>query len=601
MSSAGDAQAQILEDFRRLGISRNGTVSKSELSTVLQFLDPKHWTDESVGTLFKAIDTNADDRIDLSEFTAWAFQQEAGALLQAEDRERLQATSQRELAARLQEKRQAEEEEDYRTVQVFVQQLRSIAPRSMPPEKTEAAAKALLAAAGVEDTTEAQRGKGVHKSYLQIMAGIARKIGQVEDLVGLLSEHMVDFEKQDAARRGLAESFSASGVTDGVRWREMMIGSAIGDAFGAGLEFYDGPYIKEKVDGSKWVTERGDPVLDFHYQGPLVKDHYGVGHNYQPGMYTDDCEMTVGLMHALMHDNRTGKLSKDDMIHWWKTEYDKGTGHYLLARIWSLVGVGRNGHGGISTIYNSPVDKWPQLLEAQRRRLARSKCPGNAPPMRALGLAFLPDDLMLQYSIANAESTHPHPKATTATLCIVYAARKFVCDRAPTATIITDVISSLSKLDSGDPAVPDEETMQYLAQVDSLPAPQPVDCDPPWLSAAALETLCGPQPIWKTSEEGGRRPRRVTGLDADAMRTAGCVLWVLKHHVAGRCLDTLLWSMYIGGDVDSAAQLCLAMVGGREGLAFGEPGGLPMHMIEMVEGAEYMIEIADKFASWVSG
>lgn len=57
--------------------------------------------------------------------------------------------------------------------------------------------------------------------------------------------------------------------------------------------------------------------------------------------------------------------------------------------------------------------------------------------------------------------------------------------------------------------------------------------------------------------------------------------------------------MYIGGDVDSSAALCLAMVGGREGLHFGKAGGLPMHMIGKVEGVEYLVETADKFGKWV--
>eukprot|EP00401_Gymnodinium_catenatum_P080264 CAMPEP_0117596608 /NCGR_PEP_ID=MMETSP0784-20121206/74406_1 /TAXON_ID=39447 /ORGANISM="" /LENGTH=144 /DNA_ID=CAMNT_0005398907 /DNA_START=1 /DNA_END=431 /DNA_ORIENTATION=+ len=141
--------------------------------------------------------------------------------------------------------------------------------------------------------------------------------------------------------------------------------------------------------------------------------------------------------------------------------------------------------------------------------------PGNAPPMRALPLAFLPDDLMLRYSMANAESTHPHPKAL--------------------------VVASLRGLDAaGDTDGADEETLRYLERVDALPPPRRLPCEPPFLAADALETLCGPQPIWRTAAEGGTRPRRVTGLEADAMRTAGCVLWLLKHHVAGQPLDTLL-------------------------------------------------------------
>jgi len=488
-------------------------------------------------------------------------------------------------------------EADSQDARGLVQMLIELAPRSMPAENTEAATKALLAAAGVEDTTEAQLGKGVHASCLPIMADIARRVAKVDNIRELVSRHMIDFVEQDEGRRRLAAELNSRSA-DGIRWREMLIGNAIGDSFGAGLEFFDGPYIQKSVDGSKWVCERGDPVLDFGYRGSLAKDHGGAGHNYQPGMYTDDCEMTTGLMHALMDDNRRGNLTKDELIQWWKIEYDKAPSHYLLSRLWALVGVGRNGHGGICKIYNAPLERWPELLQKQRDYVAKSACPGNAPPMRALPLAFLPDHLMLRYSVANAESTHPHPKATTATLCIVLTARRFISDPAPPATLVTGVISALRALETGDPQVPDDETMRYLAQVDSLPPPQPVD-RVPWIADDVLEVLCGPQPIWKSESEGGTRPRRVTGLDADAMRTAGCVLWLLKHHVAGRPLDTLLWSMYVGGDVDSLAALCIAMVGAKEGLRFGQPGGLPMHMIEMVESVEYLVDTADSFGQWV--
>lgn len=474
----------------------------------------------------------------------------------------------------------------------------------MPPEQTEAAAQALFAAAGVEDTAQAQRGKGVHESYVQIMAEIARKVACIEDVRGLLARSTIDFEKQNAVRRQLAAELTASGG-GGARWREMLLGSAIGDAYGAGLEFYDGVDIQKLADGSTWVCQRGDEVLDFNYRGHLEKDHDGAGQNYQPGMYTDDCEMTVGFIHALMQDNGKGKLSKDDLIRWWKAEYDKGQSHYLLARVWGLVGVGRNGHGGIAAVYNAPEESWPELLGVMREKLSKMAYPGNAPPMRALPLAFLPDDLMLQYAIANSETTHPHPKATTASLCIALAARRFVLQRAPPASLISDVVDDLRalcashKMPAAAGVLPDEETLHYLGQVNALAPPQGVDCTPPFLPCAAMETLCGPQPIWKTEEEGGVFPRRVTGLNSDAMRTVGCVLWLLKHHVAGRPLDTLLKSMYVGGDVDSLAALCLAMVGGREGLGFGLPGGLPMHMIETVESAEYLVTTADSFGAWV--
>jgi len=66
----------------------------------------------------------------------------------------------------------------------------------------------------------------------------------------------------------------------------MLLGCAIGDAFGAGVEFRDGRWIHEHVDGSQWVTKRGDPVLPWGYKKDALHESLqpaqdGVGRNFQ--------------------------------------------------------------------------------------------------------------------------------------------------------------------------------------------------------------------------------------------------------------------------------------------------------------------------------
>ena len=56
------------------------------------------------------------------------------------------------------------------------------------------------------------------------------------------------------------------------------------------------------------------------------------------------------------------------------------------------------------------------------------------------------------------------------------------------------------------------------------------------------------------------------------------VLYLLRFHRGPR--DALLTSVHIGGDVDSVAALCLAVVAGMEGLQFGQPRGLPWKLLE---------------------
>ena len=69
-------------------------------------------------------------------------------------------------------------------------------------------------------------------------------------------------------------------------------------------------------------------------------------HRKISGRYTDDAEMTLALTHALRaHAGDLDTLTEDTMVSFWTQEYHKASHSFLLARLWSLVGAGRNGHG----------------------------------------------------------------------------------------------------------------------------------------------------------------------------------------------------------------------------------------------------------------
>ena len=114
--------------------------------------------------------------------------------------------------------------------------------------------------------------------------------------------------------------------------------------------------------------------------------------------------------------------------------------------------------------------------------------------------------------------------------------------------------------------------------------------------------LCGPQPCphTLTLPVGGpgdfAKGRRMHGIYSDAMRTAGVVLYLLTHQRGP--LDVLRASVDLGGDVDSVAALCLGLVGGSQGLRFGEAGGLPWALLEELEGVEYLVSSARGFEAW---
>ena len=103
-------------------------------------------------------------------------------------------------------------------------------------------------------------------------------------------------------------------------------------------------------------------------------------------------------------------------MEYWRKEYDLAKTHFISTWLWGLVGVGRNGHGSIAKVYAGQA-----TLAAVQRLQADRPYPGNAPPMRALPLAFVPPGRRLPMCILNADTTHPHPKARLASYLMATA------------------------------------------------------------------------------------------------------------------------------------------------------------------------------------
>ena len=201
-------------------------------------------------------------------------------------------------------------------------------------------------------------------------------------------------------------------------------------------------------------------------------------------------------------------------------------------------------------------------LSALQARNRTKHYVGNAPPMRALPLAFVPEAKLLLLHRRNADASHPHPKGRLASLAIALAARRFILQRCDRHSLISAVLQDLRRMlteatKQDRQEMEDVEFEPYLQSVDALPPPGPIDqAYTDFLAPTTLEMLCGPQPVWNLPQD----VRVVHGLGADAQRTVGCVLYLLKHSSTGQVLRLLRQSCYIGGDVDSLAALCLAFV-----------------------------------------
>lgn len=179
----------------------------------------------------------------------------------------------------------------------------------------------------------------------------------------------------------------------------LFLGYAIGDAFGAGVEFQYRRWIHQFVDFSQLVNTR-------HLIQGKVDDPKMFTRHYAPWDYSDDTEMTIGTAKALS----SGKVFNEDLlIEYWTREYQHGI---------KLKGYGRNGHGSMRWVYSGEKSV-EEIRQFQRQR----QYPGNAAPMRAVPLGFAPKQHLNRYAIINADATHPHPKARAASIAVARATR----------------------------------------------------------------------------------------------------------------------------------------------------------------------------------
>lgn len=325
--------------------------------------------------------------------------------------------------------------------------------------------------------------------------------------------------------------------------QNLLIGTAIGDSFGAGVEFQDRDWIRKKVDFSCFVNARASIQVPQEQKVLFTQ-------NYKAWDYTDDTEMTIGVFKALVSKV---PFSESLLIQKWEEEYKKGI---------QEKGFGRNGHGSMSWYYSGE-----KTIEEIRSFQKDRPNPGNAPAMRAVPIGLVPPHLINAYAAINAKATHPNINAILASQCIARAAEFFFLRQGSPKEIIAYCMKTIPL---------NEEYLHYLKVVDLLP-------DYNTLTKKDLETLCGAQPIQAPYFLAG-----INGVPSDSKYTTGCVLYLLKY--ASTPFDALRKSVYLGGDVDSVASITTGILAGCMGL-----DSLPAFMLESVEGLVYLKEIGAQF------
>ena len=326
--------------------------------------------------------------------------------------------------------------------------------------------------------------------------------------------------------------------------QDILLAITIGDAFGAGVEFQDRNWIKSNVDFTKFVNARHLINLD-NFDNSLFTE------NYQPWDYTDDTEMTIGLIKALVTQQ---EFSEELLIKYWSQEYQEGI---------QKKGFGRNGHGSMRWVFEGS-----KTIKEVRAFQQNRAYPGNAPASRAVPLGLLAEELITPYAIINADTTHPHPIARASSIAVAQATSFMLSSQNDPKFIIPFCQNHIKDVD--------QETFSLLSKVDLLPPPEQ-------LSHQDYETLCGPQPI-----QAPRFPEGILGLPSDALLTTACVVYILKYSKSA--FEGLKNAILIGGDVDSLASICSGILAGRYGL-----DSLPDFMLNAVEGKAYVIETAQQF------
>lgn len=323
----------------------------------------------------------------------------------------------------------------------------------------------------------------------------------------------------------------------------LLLGTAIGDAFGAGVEFQDRDWIRDNVDFTRFINAR-DRIGVSAEKGKIFTD------NYTPWDYTDDTEMTIGMINALTTDI---DFTEDLLISKWKEEYDRGINEK---------GYGRNGHGSMRWFYNGE-----KTIEEIRIFQKNRMNPGNAPAMRSVPIGLIEEEYINLYAEINANATHPNINAILSSQCIARAAEYLIVKNGDKRKLISYCQSKV-KLN--------KEYLDYFDSVDELGGYDD-------LEESDFVTLCGSQPIEKPYFLSG-----IKGMPSDSKFTTGSVLYVLK--TCTDAMDALKKSIYLGGDVDSIASITTGIMGGSIGLE-----SIPDFIKNNVEGKDYLRQVASKF------
>jgi len=190
----------------------------------------------------------------------------------------------------------------------------------------------------------------------------------------------------------------------------MLLGIAIGDAFGAGYEF---------VSGGVDAVEQS---LDFEsYASFRDADHF-----ITPGMYTDDTQMSIAVAELLQSDDEFSPANLSERF----------VAYYRRDPI--------NGYaGGFQKFLNS-VKSGKEFIERIRPDSIR-----NGAAMRSVPLGLEADvDRVVRYAKINASLTHNTPKGIASSIAVALASYYFIYSEAEAVRVFDFIDPYIRQIDA---------------------------------------------------------------------------------------------------------------------------------------------------------
>ena len=311
-----------------------------------------------------------------------------------------------------------------------------------------------------------------------------------------------------------------------------LMGIGLGDAVGAGYEYKSTAEVH--AFASTWKELLAQPYHD-----------HGLG-KIRGGEYTDDTQMSIGVIHALMkHQGRTPDVNAfaDAFADAYNENPRSGYSEFLQQAL-------DDAHNGAD-------------LRARINATASIK---NGAAMRAVPIGALPDKAqVIRVASANAQVTHNNPRGIASSVAVALAAHYFFYGLGDPDGVFEYCINEIEPI-CGRSAC----HFRNISMLDS----------------ACMRLLCGDKEYWPTEK----------GIPGCGMRTVGAVLFLINRY-PDSAARVMAEAILLGGDTDSVAAIATGIIAGRVGI-----DDMPSHLLEGIEngshGRTYLTNLGSSFADY---